>query len=222
MSRQAEGDLEAVRRQLMTVARRYADRLESQPGVVGILLYGSLASGNQQEVTALTDIDIALVLDRALPAHFTEHRLLGGVKVDVLLFQASALRDLVSRQPERLYQDGWVTHFLIRSLLLGSPETILFDPTGEIGRTKAALNMLTDYETMALPDARIWLTEVEREYLAPASEHLQEGNVLEALNKAEAALRKLSSIVLLMACTKNLTSAAQKLGIPQFPVAAAE
>src|SRR5690349_1185071 len=98
-SRHPEGDLEAVRRQLMTVARRYADRLESQSDVVGILLYGSLASRNLQELTPDSDIDIALILDRALPAHFTEHRLLGGVKMDVLFFHASALRDLVSRPP---------------------------------------------------------------------------------------------------------------------------
>jgi hypothetical protein len=205
----------------METARRYADSLQSQPGVAGILLYGSLSSGDPPELTPFSDVDVALVLDREMPAHFTEHRLVNGVKVDVLLFHRDTLRDLVARQPERLYQGGWVLHFLIKSLLLGTPETILYDPSDELAATKRALNERTTYAAMARADAEKWLPDIEREQLAAAEKALEEQNYPEARGKAGGAMWNLAGTLKELTATKHLEVAADRLGFPEFcPVAA--
>jgi predicted nucleotidyltransferase len=213
--------MEAVRSKLMDTAQRYADSIQSQPGVVGIVLYGSLASGDPPELTQFSDVDLSLVVDRELPAHFSEHRLRDAVKVDVILFHESTLRDLASRRPERLYQGGWLLHYLIKSLLLGRADTILFDPTGQITRAKQKLNEWTTYHAMVLPDARRWLDEAEREYVAASQQQLQQGNHREAVKRSGDALWLLEDILKMLAATKQLELATDRLGVPQFSTAAA-
>jgi hypothetical protein len=217
-----EPSIRARQEKLLATARRYVDENHSEPGVVGMVLYGSLASGDPPELTQFSDVDVALILDHPLPAYFTEHRLLNEIKVDVLLFHIDTVRGLVAPQPERLYQGGWVPHFLIKSFLLGMPETVLFDPTGEIARIRQQFRELTTYEKMALLDAERWTEEIEKEYVAPAREQLREGHQEEALKRAGWTLGALEGTLLTLSATKKLALAAQRLGIPQFVPMAAE
>lgn len=214
--------MESLRQKLMAVAREYADRLAPEPDVVGMALYGSLASGEPPELTHLSDVDIALILDRELPAHFTEHRLVNGVKVDVLLFSLDTVRGLVREPPQSLYGGGWVLHFLIKSFLLGGAEAILFDPTGEIARVKRALNSGAAYRALAVPDARRWTEEFARAYLVPAAQHLGREEWSDALNKAGAALWLLDPALQMLAAAKTPEKVARRLGVARFYEIAAE
>ena len=116
--------MEARHRKLLATARKYAGSRQSEPGIAGIVLYGSLTSGDPPELTPFSDVDMALILDRELPAHFAEHRLVDGIKLDVIFLPIDTLRELVARQPERLYQGGWLLHFLIKSFLQGNEDAI--------------------------------------------------------------------------------------------------
>jgi hypothetical protein len=224
--RDPESEIEALtsarQEKLLAIARRYVDENHSRPGVAGMVLYGSLASGDPPELTQFSDVDIALILDRELPAHFTEHRLLDGVKVDVLFFHIDTARGLVSRQPERLYQDGWLTQYLIKSFLLGDPATVVFDPTGEIARIREQFRGMTTHAQMALTDARRWVEEIEQELLTTARKQLREGDFEEALKRAGWTLRWLEGTLQTVAATKKLPPATERLDLPQFILLAAE
>jgi hypothetical protein len=187
-----------------------------------MVLYGSLASGDPPELTQFSDVDIALILDRELPAHFTEHRLLDGVKVDVLFFPIDTARRLASQQPERLYQDGWLTQYLIKSFLLGAPATVLFDPTGEIARIRERFRGMTTYAHMALTDARRWVREIEQELLTTARKQLREGDFEEALKRAGWTVRWLEGTLQTFTSTKNLPLAAARLDLAEFVSLATE
>jgi hypothetical protein len=212
--------MEDVRKRLMAAARRYAENLRSRPGVVGVMLYGSLASGDPPELTPFSDVDIALILDNELPAHFVEHRLRDGVAMDVLFYHSDTVRALITEPPQSLYAGSWLPQYLIKSFLQGSEETILYDPDGELAQIKRTLNALTTMEKLALPDARRWLKETEAECLQPAVEQLREGSLLAATENAGFARRRMEWIARTLAATKRRDVAAERLGIPAFTAAA--
>jgi predicted nucleotidyltransferase len=214
--------MEARHKTLLAMARKYAGSRQSEPGIAGIVLYGSLTSGDPPELTPFSDVDMALILDRELPAHFIEHRLADGIKLDVIFLQIDALRDLVARKPERLYQGGWLLQFLIKSFLQGNEDAILFDRTGEIARTRQKLKELTTYRQMVLPDARRWLEAAEKEYLTAAGERLRQGDFKGAMEKCGGVWWMLGDIARTLASTKNLEVAADRLGIPGFYATATE
>jgi predicted nucleotidyltransferase len=177
LNKNPEATIVARQRKLMATARQYADSIQSQPGVVGIVLYGSLALGAPAELTQFSDVDLAVILDRDLPTHFAEHRLVDGIKLDVTLIHMGWLREQVAKPPEGLDPGGWVHNVLIKSLLLENAETILFDPTGEIAQTRRKLNELTTYPAMAVAGTQRWLRHVEKQCLASAREQWQRGSV---------------------------------------------
>jgi predicted nucleotidyltransferase len=212
--------MEAVRDKLMAAARRYAESLRSRPGVVGVMLYGSLASGDPPELTPFSDVDIALILDSEPPAHFVEHRLFENAAIDVLFYPIDTVRALITEPPQSLYAGGWLPQFLIKSFLLGREETILYDPDGELAQIKRTLNALTTIGSLALPDARRWLRETEADCLQPAVEQLREDALPAAIESAGGARRRMEWIALTLAATKRRDVAAERLGIPAFPAAA--
>jgi len=201
------------------VARQCASRLKERPGVVGLALYGSLA-GDPAELTGFSDVDMGVILKEPMPAHFTEHRLVGGVKADLLLFHLDTLREIGRRTLVQLAKSSWTEDLFINGLIRGGRDTVLFDPGGEIARVKRGL--------------AVWAPgrEVERRRAA--------GDLREAdgvLAKAEAALRAnqwsnayhlslqplwmVPGAVLEQAGTKRLPAAAGRLGIPGFAPATA-
>jgi hypothetical protein len=217
-----EGPIEDWRRRLMATARQYVGSIQSKPGLVGIVLYGSLAWGDPSELTPFSDVDLALLLDGEPPAHGAEQRLAEGMKLDVSLISMGWLREQLGPQPERREEDNWVHNVLLKSFLLGNEETILFDPAGEIAQARREFNALTSFPAMALPGARRWLREVEERHLVPAREQWQDRRFREVIDHCGHALRTLDSILLTLAHTKNRELAAPRLGVPRFSTAASE
>src|SRR5690349_7360998 len=99
---------DSLHRERMALARQVAADLPSRPGVAGVVLYGSLALGDPPELTPFSDVDLALILEEPLPAHFAEHRVLDDIKVDVTLLSADVVRGFADVPPQRLYQHGWL------------------------------------------------------------------------------------------------------------------
>jgi len=203
----------------MATARRASIALRRRPGVAGLALYGSLA-GDPAELTQFSDIDIAVILKGKPPAHFTEHRLVGGVKADLLLFHRDKLREIASRSPRQLAGSSWIQDLLVKGLLNGGPDTVLFDPAGEIERAKRALRGRTTWAEIARIKADRSMREAGRE-LKKAAAHLKARRWGRALFGAQSALWQIAEAVLEAAGTKRMEVAGRRLGVPGIaPLAA--
>jgi len=198
----------------MAAARRASIGLRRRPGVVGLALYGSLA-GDPAELTPFSDVDMALILDRKCPPHFTEHRLVGKVKADLLLFHLDRLREIASRSAERLAASSWTEDLLIKGLLRGGPDTVLFDPAGEIARAKRELAGRTTWGEVARIRAVRVLKEAGRE-LKKAATHFNGRRWGRARFGARCALWEIDEAVLESAGTKRREVAARRLGLPRI------
>ncbi len=203
-----------IRRRLMAVARRYALPLRRRPGVAGLVVYGSLA-GDPAELTSFSDVDIAVILDRRMPAHFTEHRLAGSIKADLLLFSIRRLRRIAGRSPKQLAASTWTENLLVKGLLQGGPDTILHDPRGEIARAKQRLAARTSWRATARLQARGSL-QVARREIAGARRHLAAGRWQRAHGIVQYVLWLVTDAMLQAAGTKRIPVAARRRGAPEF------
>jgi hypothetical protein len=212
------------REQLLKVAHRYAVERAREPGVVGVLLYGSLASPDgAAELTPLSDVDVAVILDDALPvpAHFTEHRMRDGVKVDALVFPLATICALAEDPPERLWGRGWLLQFVLRTLLLAGEDALLYDPTGALSAVRRDLRARTGYEALATADAVRWLQDYEENGLAAARAALAAGEWEAARERAGWAVDALGHIPPMLAGRKQMERAAALLGMDGFVEATA-
>src|SRR5438132_13971273 len=102
------------RERLLSVAHRYAEGLQRRPNVTGLAIYGSLACCDPADITEFSDIDFALILDGELPSYFVEHRVVEGIRLDVLYFPRSLVVDLAVHPPFSLFERGWTPNYLIQ------------------------------------------------------------------------------------------------------------
>ncbi|HET6387212.1 MAG TPA: hypothetical protein VFJ58_27805 [Armatimonadota bacterium] len=209
-------ETEAARNRLMALARGYAGMLKGRPEIVGIAVYGSLSNGNCPDLTPFSDIDLALVFEGPLPAFFLEHRLFQGVKVDLAHYRGAELEALGDKLPYSLFQNGWVGSFLIKSLVLGRMDTILYDPTGIVRRVKDRVQAAVTYQELAARTASEWFHNMRRRRLHSAIESEQADTDARARRMANGAIHSLREILEVVANRKDLTAAAESLGIPEF------
>lgn len=196
----------ALRSELLSVARAWTSELSLRPGVVGVFLYGSLA-GDPLELTAFSDVDVALALDEtALPEHFAEHRLNDGTKTDTTLLAASTLRGWCQMPPEGLFAGHWTNSLFLRALTQGSSEILLYDPTGLVADVQRAL---PTYTTLARSDTRRWLADFRSSRLEKAAQEPEK--VAELLHPGW--IR--STVEYSVGC-KRFPEAAVRLGLPEL------
>jgi predicted nucleotidyltransferase len=202
---------DAIRNKLMTVANSYAQTLQSRPYIVGLVLYGSLARGG---LTPFSDVDIVAIYDGKLPDYRCEHRLINDVKVDVIFEQLDKVKDLAARVAHN--EESNVSGYFMESLLLGGMDTILFDPTGEIARTKRELNQITNYQRFVQPRASEWFHSIVNENLSKASESLQKGAFSRAIEWAKWAAEGFKDVMQTLTAIKDVKAGADALNIPEF------
>ncbi|MEK7474415.1 MAG: nucleotidyltransferase domain-containing protein [Candidatus Coatesbacteria bacterium] len=207
--------MDAHRSRLMAVARRCVPALRKRPGVVGLALYGSLA-GDPTELTGFSDVDMAVIYDRPLPAHFTEHRLAEGVKLDLLLFHRKTLREIGNRTLDQLARSSWIEELFIKGLMHGGRDTVLFDRGGEIARVKRQLAVWHPGRDVERRKAAAELRETEG-VLAQAAAALRARRWKPALHLSSHQLWRLRDVLLELGGTKRIETAASRLDVPVFP-----
>lgn len=200
-----------MRQRLLRVALPYAESLKSRPGVRAIMLYGSLVRGS---LTPFSDIDIALLYDSE-PPYRIEHRLVDGTKVDVISFSVQEVTKLLDPIPSAL-NFGFPICYLLESLLLAGPDSILHDPTGELTLVKTRLTESTSYDRLAKATIRDDLSGCYREAIEAARVLLGQGNAREALKKAKLGADILADSICVYTVSKRTDEAAAQLGIHSF------
>lgn len=196
-----------TREHLLAVAERAAAPLRRDPGIAGLLLYGSLA-GNPAELTPFSDVDLAVIPRGKPPGHFAEHRLADGVKLDLTIYSRATLRRVSSLDADRLAGCGWVDDLLVRSLLIGGPETVLHDPLGLLRAARRRLGGRTTWREVARVRARLITGDLERR-LAAASAALARGDHPAAERGGEWVIRTAMHHLLEAADTKRLRVACE-------------
>lgn len=196
------------------MARQCACRLKERPGVVGLALYGSLA-GDPAELTGFSDVDMGVILKGPMPAHFTEHRLVGGVKADLLLFHLDTLREIGRRTLDQLAKSSWTEDLFVKGLIRGGRDTVLFDPGGEIARMKRRLAVWGPGREVERRRVAGELRQADG-FLAKAEAALRAKQWRKALHLSSHQLRVVPGAVLELAGTKQLPLASRRLGIPGF------
>jgi len=197
---------------LMATACAYAKALRKRKGAAGLALYGSLA-GDPSELTRFSDIDIAVILDGPMPEHFTEHRLVGGIKADLLLFRLDNLREIGKRSPEQLRDSTWTEGLFIKGLMKGGTDTVLFDPTGEIKRVKKKLTTRIAWPDLARMNAGVVMKDAESA-LEEAVNLAKKGEYRQSQANAGYALDLLLTAMQELGNTKKPAVAAERMGVP--------
>jgi hypothetical protein len=183
-----------------------------RPDVAGVYVYGSLSRG---VLTPFSDVDLIAVVQEEVPEYTIEHRVVDGVKVDVISVQLPDLVKLADELPTSLWDEHRVSGYALESLILGPPETILHDPTGEIARVKRTLQAALTYQQLILPDLSNWFHQMKREL-----ERASVGSPGEVFKKTQNILEWTSQglmyLTLNFAVHKDRKAAAEKLGIPEL------
>jgi predicted nucleotidyltransferase len=212
-------EITATREKLSAVARQYAEALRSRPDIAGLLLYGSLVHGG---VTPFSDVDIAAVCSGSLPPYDVEHRIVDGVKVDVIFARLEGLRELSARLPRHLWDESPVSSYVLESLLIGGMDTVLYDPTGEIIRVKEELARRTSYRDLAATGVADWFQQIVEREVPEGSRRLEEGDYGGALHQFRSVGDYFAQVIRALTADKDLGTAATNLGIPEFAVILAE
>ncbi|MGQ9696617.1 MAG: hypothetical protein ACUVRO_01300 [Armatimonadota bacterium] len=123
----------------------------------GAFPYGSAACGKAKQ---FSDVDIAPVCPEPLPECRIQHRILDGTTVDVVLTSREALEVAASRQPPSPLNVSGIEWFILKSLFLGEPHSVLYDANGRITLTKHHLANAANWERdVALPWCMQWLRQ---------------------------------------------------------------
>ena len=207
----SSSEINAVRERLLKAAISYDSSLRGRPGLLGVLLYGSLGRG---ELTIFSDIDLALFYEDEEPRR-TEHRLFKGEKVDTIAFPLSDVTKLLDPLPRSL-DAGFPFSYVLESLLLAGDDSILYDPTGELLRVKTRLNEQVSFASLNLVSASDGYRQYYQVNREKASVLLTQGEIAGAMDKAHWSGRALAYLLRGYALAKETRTAADRLGIPEF------
>lgn len=198
---------------LLGAAQSYAAHLSKRPGVEGIFLYGSVAYGTAGQ---FSDVDIAVVLPAPLPDYPIEHRLFESTKVDVVAVTSEALKAAGTKRP--FSPPDNVPWFILRSLLLGGPQSVLYDPDGRITSVKRALSDISWIRHLAAPWCLNWL----RVDITKMVGRAKDAPLPEARGLLAQVLSCLNQTLGLLSVEKRAVVTAEALGIVNYAEAAAE
>ncbi len=204
-------DASAFQNHLLGVARTYAKSLQGRPGLVGTLLYGSLIRG---ELTQFSDIDLAIFYGDTPPCRI-EHRVVNGVKVDLIAFPMADVTALLDPLPASL-DVGFPFSYVLESLLLGDGDSLLYDPTGELKRVKTRLGEQLSYAALNRASLRRGYRDYYLISRDEARSLLKTGDFGKALDNAQGAGWGLEYLLGAATLRKDTRKAAEELGIPDF------
>lgn len=204
-------DTNALRNHLLSVALPYAESLRNRPGLVGILLYGSLVRGS---LTAFSDIDMAIFYEDS-PVCRIEHRVVDHIKVDLIAFPLTDVTKLLHPIPSSL-DVGFPFSYVLESLLLGDSESILYDPSGELRRVKTRLDEQTSFPALKLASCSNGYHQYYRTGRDKAGKLLEQGDFLGALDQAQWSGWALTHLLREFTTLKDTREAAERLEILDF------
>ena len=187
---------------LVDVARAYSSELSKRSGVESVFLYGSTAYGT---VSRFSDLDIALVYSEPFPQCWVEHRIVEGVKVDIVSVPLYAVKELTAQH----YDMPW---FVLKSILLGGPHSVLYDPNGHIAAAKRAL-LNADWERdIAVPWCLRWL----RSEVIKTAARAKEADSSQAVALLRQAIFVLDQMFYVLYTERRPSVAAEKLGVAGY------
>jgi predicted nucleotidyltransferase len=205
-------DPNALREQLLSIALPYAESLKSRPGLVGILLYGSLARGG---LSPFSDIDLA-VLYEGEPPHQIEHRVVEGKKLDVIAYPLECVTGLLDPLPRSMDVGPPFFSRAFESLLRSGNDAILYDPTGELLRVKTRLNEAVSFDALKRASLSNGYLHFYCPNIQQARSLLEQGDAPGALDKAKWCGWALGLLIRDATLLKETREAAERLGIPAF------
>lgn len=109
--------------QLWKVARKQVGILQERDEVVGIGIYGSLS---YDRVTPFSDIDLFIVTSESEHSPSIEHRVIDGVRADFMW------QPLEKWQKIHYIEPRYMPWYMVKGMLLGSDDSIPYDPKGII------------------------------------------------------------------------------------------
>ncbi|MBW3623811.1 MAG: nucleotidyltransferase domain-containing protein [Armatimonadetes bacterium] len=206
-------ELQETRKRLWRIDRSYVEVLTLRPNVAGLVVYGSLARGG---LTRFSDIDIAVICDAPVTEYWVEHRMTYGARMDLLIERWDSLRTLPERTPHGLHEGTEISGYLMESLLLGGPETVLYDPTGEVTRIKESLQTALPYERLSRFTASAFFHYLTQKKLPEPEELLESGERSRAAERAGKLAQALGMVLRQITSLKVPVAAAERLGLAEF------
>jgi predicted nucleotidyltransferase len=201
-----------IRKKLMTAVEHQAEALRRRENVLGLTFYGSLATG---DFTQFSDVDMIAVIEGEEPEYHVEHRLLDGVKIDIMPLSISRIR----RIPENMQKGAqdYMSNTFVEAMMLGGSDVILHDPDGEIARIRESMREQISYQKLMLPRIRAELGYMEKEYWQKMTSAYEEGDYHRCAIFAKAAARwPLGDVLDILAGHKDVSVAAERLAIPHI------
>ena len=108
---------------LRQMAQQQAEILQTRDVVIGLGLYGSLA---YNRVTPFSDLDIFIITTESEHNPNVEHRLRDGIRIDFIWETLEKWQQIQYAPP------SYMPWYLVKALLLGTDDMILYDPQGII------------------------------------------------------------------------------------------
>ena len=133
-------------------------------------LYGSLS---YNQVTPFSDLDIFVVTTELEHSPAVEHRLKDGIRVDLIWEPLEKWRKIQYSKPR------YMPWYLVKALLFGTENAILYDPQGVIREKRDKLRQGITYEKFLAPMVASALNEI-CEQLTIAIWQEEEGKFLKA------------------------------------------
>jgi predicted nucleotidyltransferase len=187
---------------LVNVARAYSSELSKRNGVESVFLYGSAAYGT---VSSFSDVDIALVYSEPFPQCWVEHRIVEGVKVDIVSVPLYAVKELTAQH----YDMPW---FVLKGILLGGPHSVLYDPNGHIAAAKQALLDVDWERDIAVPWCLRWL----RSEVIKTAAKAKEADPSQAVALLRRVIFDLDHMFYVLYTEKQPSVTAEKLGVAGY------
>lgn len=200
--------LNGISARLLSVARVYTSaELSKRTGVEGVMLYGSTAYGT---ATDFSDVDIALICSEPEPRCWIEHRIVDGIKVDVVYVPLSGFK-VLAEQPY-IPSDIFVPWFVLKSLFLGGPHSILYDPSGYIALAKQNLSKLDWKRHVAAPWCLGWL----RDRVIKGAAEVKEAASSHAADLLMRLVSDFNYMLIVLCVEKEPSVIAEKLGLAGY------
>ena len=189
---------------LKQMAQQQSAILQTRDEVIGLGTYGSLA---YNRVTPFSDLDIFIITTESEHTPDTEHRLYEGIRVDFIWEPLEKWRKIQYATP------SYMPWYLVKALLLGTDDLILYDPCGVIREKRDELRQEITYDRWLAPMLAEELKEVSERFMI-AIWQKEEGQFLPAWREASRAFSYLSYPLCDFTVHKRIDEAAQAVEIP--------
>lgn len=193
-----------MRSRLLKIAQQQTESLKKRDEVIGIGLYGSVA---YNKVTPFSDLDMFIITTESEHYPAIEHRLCDGVRADFIWESFENWQKIQYADP------SYIPWYLIKALLLGSDDMIIYDPQGIIKLKRDSLRQEITYEEFFAHTSALNINYISEE-LQVAISHEEEGRFEKAWKHLSGSLVYLFMILTDITNSKKINEALQIINIP--------